>query len=73
LFDDIIYGVLGLKEENSADTGKLEGLMKMIFQIRDEAKIKKDFATSDNIRQKLKELGFEIKDGKDGTTFSIIN
>jgi cysteinyl-tRNA synthetase len=33
----------------------------------------KDFATSDAIRNKLKDIGFEIKDGKDGTSYSLIN
>jgi cysteinyl-tRNA synthetase len=44
----------------------------MILEQRKEAKVRRDFATSDLIRDKLKELGFEIKDGKDGTSYTLI-
>ena len=72
LMYDMVYDVLGLKEENSANTDKLDGLMHMILEQRKEAKARRDFATSDLIRDKLKELGFEIKDGKDGTSYTLI-
>jgi cysteinyl-tRNA synthetase len=39
--------------------------------VRTDAKAKKDFTTSDLIRDKLKEIGFEIKDGKEGTSYTI--
>ena len=68
-----VYGVLGLKEESNADSGKIDGLMQMIFNIRNQAKSNKDFKTSDDIRDELKLLGFDIKDGKEGTTYSISN
>lgn len=71
LFNDFVFDVLGLKEENAVNTDKIDGLMNMILDVRTEAKAKKDFATSDLIRDKLKEIGFEIKDGKEGTTYTI--
>jgi len=43
----------------------------LLIDIRNEARAKKDFATSDKIRDQLVELGIQIKDGKDGTTFSV--
>jgi cysteinyl-tRNA synthetase len=64
---------LGLQEENSSDTSKVDGLMNMIIDQRNHAKLNKDFATSDGIRNKLKDIGFEIKDGKDGTSYSLVN
>jgi len=64
---------LGLQEENNTDTSKIDGLMNMIIDQRNDAKMNKDFATSDAIRNKLKDIGFEIKDGKDGTSYSVIN
>lgn len=73
LMNEMVYEVLGLKAEESQDSDKLDGLMQMILQQRVEAKQRKDFATSDRIRDKLKEIGFEIKDGKEGTTYAIIN
>lgn len=71
LFTNFVFDILGLKAENAVDTGKIDGLMTMILGVRNESKAKKDFATSDLIRDKLKEIGFEIKDGKEGTTYTI--
>ena len=74
LFDDIVFGVLGLKDEEAAG-GKAEkiidGLMGMVLEERKAAKAAKDWATSDRIRDALKELGIQIKDTKDGTEWSI--
>ena len=74
LFDDIVFGVLGLKDEEAAG-GKAEkiidGLMGMVLEERKAAKAAKDWATSDRIREALKELGIQIKDTKDGTEWSI--
>jgi cysteinyl-tRNA synthetase len=73
LMTEIVFDVLGLQEENNTDNSKVDGLMNMIIEQRNHAKMNKDFATSDAIRNKLKEIGFEIKDGKDGTSYSVIN
>lgn len=67
-----VFDILGLKEENVVNSDKLDGLMNMILNVRNDSKAKKDFATSDLIRDKLKEIGFEIKDGKEGTSYSIL-
>ncbi len=72
LINDFVFDILGLKEENAVNTDKIDGLMNMILGVRNESKAKKDFATSDLIRDKLKEIGFEIKDGKEGTSYSLI-
>ena len=45
--------------------------MDMILEVRREAKSRKDFATSDRIRDRLKDLGVTIKDTKDGTEWSL--
>jgi cysteinyl-tRNA synthetase len=73
LMTEIVFDVLGLQEENNTDTSKVDGLINMIIDQRNHAKMNKDFATSDAIRNKLKDIGFEIKDGKDGTSYSVIN
>lgn len=67
----MVFDVLGLKEENVVNTDKIDGLMQMILQVRGEAKTRKDFLTSDLIRDRLKEIGFEIKDGKEGTSYTL--
>ena len=43
----------------------------MLIQFRKDARENKDFATSDKIRDQLAELGIQLKDGKEGTTFSV--
>ena len=73
LMHDFTFDVLGLKDEKhgGADDGVVNGLMQTILDIRQEAKAKKDFATSDQIRQKLGDLNIVIKDGKEGVTWEL--
>jgi cysteinyl-tRNA synthetase len=69
-----VFDVLGLVDETKADakTHVVDGLMKLVLEIRSEARAKKDWATSDKIRDNLKAIGIEIKDGKDGTDWKFI-
>lgn len=71
LMHHFVLDVLGLKDENAGvqNTALLDGVMKMILEIRAEAKTKKDFATSDKLRDTLAALGITIKDGKDGAVW----
>lgn len=61
-----IEDVLGLASINEADNEKLQGVMQLLIDIRKEAKGKKDFATSDKIRNQLAQMGINLKDEKDG-------
>ena len=67
--------VLGLTTEpNGGDkkiSSALEGAVNMLIDVRKQARDNKDFATSDAIRDKLAELGIQLKDGKEGTRFTI--
>lgn len=71
LMDDFVIGVLGLKEESnqSNDMGKL---LDFIINLRSEAKVNKDYATSDKIRIGLNSIGIQLKDNKEGTTWNKI-
>jgi cysteinyl-tRNA synthetase len=74
LFDNIIYGVLGLRDEESEGgkaTKTIDGLMNMVLEQRKAAKAAKDWATSDRIRDDLKALGIQIKDTKEGTEWTL--
>ena len=72
LFDVFAFGILGLTDESATDNAAvLNGLMDVILDIRAKAKANKDWATSDAIRDKLKEIGITVKDGKDGATWNI--
>jgi cysteinyl-tRNA synthetase len=70
--DTFVMEILGLKEEKSGEQGGLtEGLMNVILDIRKEVRLKKDFATSDQIRDALQKLNITVKDTKDGATWNI--
>jgi cysteinyl-tRNA synthetase len=45
--------------------------MQLLIDLRQEAKQDKNYALSDIIRKKLSEIGIELKDGKEGTSFTI--
>ena len=47
--------------------------MELLINIRKEAKLKKDFVTSDKIRNELTALGVLLKDEKDGTVSYTID
>ena len=68
-----VFDVLGLKDEKIVGNNneKLEGVVNMLINMRMEARANKDFALSDQIRDQLIALGIQLKDGKEGTTFSI--
>ena len=68
-----VFDVLGLKDEKAVENNneKLEGVVHMLIDMRDEARANKDFAMSDQIRDQLIALGIQLKDGKEGTTFSV--
>ncbi|MGI0108098.1 cysteine--tRNA ligase [Salinimicrobium sp. WS361] len=72
---DFIFDVLGLIDTAEAadnDFGnKLSGTVELLIKLRAEARANKDFATSDKIRDELLEIGIQLKDGKDGTSFAI--
>jgi cysteinyl-tRNA synthetase len=72
IFNNIVPNVLGLIDEStqSGSADMVDGVVEMVLDIRKVAKSNKDFATSDLIRDKLKELGIQIKDTKDGVEWS---
>jgi cysteinyl-tRNA synthetase len=69
--EDIMGIELDGSENQSAVNTALEGTVSMLIDIRKTARVNKDFATSDRIRDELLALGVQLKDGKDGTGFSL--
>ena len=67
----LIFDVLGLKFENSADDSKLDSVMQIIIELRKNARDNKDWGTSDLIRDKVAEAGITIKDSRAGTSWSV--
>ena len=72
VLDTFLFDILGMKDESAGDnTALVDGLMKVILDIRATAKANKDWGTSDKIRDSLNALGVIVKDGKDGATYSF--
>jgi len=69
-----VYDVLGLpKEIEGQNNGQqqLDAAVNLLIDLRNQARANKDFATSDAIRDRLQEAGIQLKDGKEGTSFSL--
>ena len=66
------FDVLGLTNasKDNSSTDKLTGAVEILINLRKEARINKDFALSDKIRDELAEVGIQLNDSRDGTTFT---
>jgi len=66
------FDVLGLVNVSKESTGsdKLAGAVEILINLRKEARLNKDFALSDKIRNELSEAGIQLNDSRDGTTFT---
>lgn len=74
IMEDFVFDVLGLVDtaiENKDNSNKLSGAIEMLIKLRSQARDNKDFSTSDQIRDELQSIGIQLKDGKEGTTFSV--
>jgi cysteinyl-tRNA synthetase len=71
-FNGFFFDVCGLSAEDSSSNNEVTGqLMDFILEMRTEAKANKDFAKSDLIRDRLAQMNIQIKDSKEGTSWSI--
>jgi cysteinyl-tRNA synthetase len=66
------FDVLGLVNVSKESTGsdKLAGAVEILINLRKEARLNKDFALSDKIRDQLAEAGIQLNDSREGTTFT---
>ena len=73
LFQTYLFDILGIIPEGEAGANMrpYEEAVDLLLQIRSEAKARKDWATSDLIRNRLSEIGFSVKDTKDGFEWSL--
>ena len=74
-FEEVVGGVLGLKDEEAGASGKaekaLEGVMQLVLENRKKAREEKNWAESDHIRDLLASYGITVKDTKDGATWTL--
>ena len=67
------FDILGLENSKKSDndTERLDGLVKLLIEMRKTARDDRNWELSDKIRDELIALGIQLKDGKEGTTYSI--
>ncbi|MEM9296878.1 MAG: cysteine--tRNA ligase [Bacteroidota bacterium] len=70
-YHGFVYDVLGLKEEDESSNQLVDGVIDILIKLRQDAKAGKNYALSDKIRNDLKEIGVILKDGKEGTEYSL--
>lgn len=68
-----VFDVLGLENIQESEDGskKVDALVHILINMRNEARENRDWALSDKIRDQLLALGIQLKDGKEGTMYSI--
>jgi len=73
VFNAMVHEVLGLEVQlpDREESNVLGGVMELLIQLRNDARADKDFTTSDKIRDRLIALGIQLKDNKDGTSYSL--
>lgn len=73
IYQHFVFDVMGLRkeEENSKTTAVLDKVIHMVLDIRNKAKVEKNFPLSDEIRNKLTDAGVQIKDTKEGSSWKI--
>ncbi len=72
-FDQMIFEIFGLEDDQLIEGNKeeLQSVMKLIIDIRKQARADKNWKLSDQIRDQLAAANIQLKDGKDGTTWTI--
>ncbi|MDE6691782.1 MAG: cysteine--tRNA ligase, partial [Muribaculaceae bacterium] len=78
VMDTFLVDILGVRtemggESDGASMRPFEEAMDLLLEIRANAKANKDWTTSDRIRNRLAEIGFSIKDTKDGVEWTLSN
>lgn len=75
LFDTFLVDILGIRTEVASDTSgamkPFEDAVNLLLEVRAKAKADKDWATSDLIRDRMADMGFVVKDTKDGAEWSL--
>jgi cysteinyl-tRNA synthetase len=69
MMNDFVFDIFGLKDEDTSNI-ELNAVLDMVIDIRKTAKENKDYATSDKIRVGLQGMGIQLKDSKEGTTWT---
>ena len=72
-FNEFIFDILGLENKNilSSSNDKLDSAVNLLIELREEARLNKNYALSDKIRDDLSKNGITLNDSNNETTYSI--
>jgi cysteinyl-tRNA synthetase len=70
-FGGTVLGIIPDEFQPESNAELLDGLVRMLIEMRKEARAAKDFKRSDMIRDRLAELGVTLEDGRDGTIWRL--
>lgn len=74
-YREFIFDIFGLKDETSGassdNSNIVDHLMRLIIDMRQDARARKDWGTSDKIRDSLQEVNIQLKDSKEGTDWTM--
>jgi len=68
----MILNILGFNLDFEIKNNKLEELINLIVEVRQDLRKQRNFEISDKIRNRLKEMGIILEDTKEGTKWKII-
>jgi cysteinyl-tRNA synthetase len=71
-FKIFIEDIFGLQVEESSNDEVLDNVLNILIEMRKDARTNKDWAASDKIRNGLAEAGIQLKDGAEGTSWSLV-
>lgn len=72
LLNAFVFEVLGLQNIEENNNQKLDQALQVLIELRNQARKAKNFQLSDEIRDRLLAEGIELKDGREGTSYSIL-
>ena len=67
----LVYDIFGLRPMTEDAGQHLDGVMQLIIDLRQQARNEKNWTISDTIRDRLADLNIIIKDGKEGSEWSL--
>ncbi|MCS6992189.1 MAG: cysteine--tRNA ligase [Chitinophagales bacterium] len=71
-FPYYVTDILGLKASDHSHGERLERVLQILIDLRNQARQRKDFALADSIRQQLMQVGIALKDEKEGTRWEWV-
>lgn len=69
---EFVFDVLGIQTVEEGGNTKLDDTLQVLIDLRTQAKKARNFELSDQIRDRLLQKGIQLKDGREGTTYSLV-